>query len=379
MDRSAFQEANVGGITVKNRIFRSATHEGTAGKGGAVSEAIVDMYRELSEGEVGLIITGFMSFSRLDNPSTRTVLLDDDSKIPELRKMTDMVHARGTKIVTQMAHVGSQLTHPPTGTVYAASDVVDPINGIKPTPFTAEQIGGFVREFGEAALRAKRAGFDGVQIHGAHGYLISKFLSPAFNRRTDAYGGSPENRARIVVEILREIKDRCGADYPVWIKLNCSDFGRNDEGLIFEDALVIAEKIAGEGIDAIELSGGTMTGAHSPARSRQHEAYHLDYAKKVTEAVDVPVILVGGIRNPDTIETILEETRIEAVSLCRPLIREPGLVKRWMEGDRKDAACVACNGCFNPKGAVCFFTLEGEERESQKEFMKMMASMGKES
>ncbi len=154
--------------------------------------------------------------------------------------------------------------------------------------------------------------------------------------------------------------------------MNCSDFGKNDEGLNFDDFLIAAKELSGQGIDAIELSGGTMDGVHSACRLKNHEAYHLEYAKKLTEEVDTSVILVGGLRNFEKIEEILSKTDIEAVAISRALIREPGLVKRWMDGDLKKADCVACCGCLNPNGTRCFFELEGEEREAQKEVMKAM-------
>ena len=376
MKKTPFQKTTIGGIEVKNRIFRSATHENMADKGGKVSGRLTQMYRDLSEGETGLIITGFMGFSKSDNLSPLTVLLKDDDSVNQLKELTDMVHSYGTKIVTQISHVGSQITHgTPSGTVYAPSDVVDPVNGIQPTPFTINQIKELIEEFGEAALKAKKAGFDGVQIHGAHGYLLSKFLSPVYNTREDEYGGSPENNVRIIVGILKEIKAKCGQDYPVWIKLNCSDFGRDDSGLVYDDFIIAARTLSENSLDAIELSGGTFTGTYSPCRTKKHETYHLDYAKKLKKEVDIPVILVGGVRSIDTLESVLADTDIEAVSMCRPLIREPNLVKRWMAGDRKDAACIACNGCFNPNGTRCFFELEGEEKENQKVMMKMINSM----
>jgi 2,4-dienoyl-CoA reductase-like NADH-dependent reductase (Old Yellow Enzyme family) len=370
----AFEGAKIGGINVKNRIFRSATHENMA-KSGRVSPAMTTMYKNLSEGEIGLIITGYMNFSESDNPFPQTMSIGNDDVIPELKALTDMVHENCTRIVAQLSHLGSQLTYAPSGPVFAPSDAIDPINGIQPEPFSVDQIQKLVKEFGEAALRAKKAGFDGVQIHGAHGYLLSKFLSPVYNKRTDDYGGSPLKNARIIVDILKEIKTQCGKDYPVWVKLNCSDFGRNGEGLTFDDFLIAVKEIADNGIDAIEVSGGTMTGEHSPCRSKKHENYHLNYAKKLTKTVDTPVILVGGFRNIETIESVLSETALEAVSMCRPLIREPGLVKRWMGGERKIAACVACNGCFNPNGTRCYFELEGEEKANQKEIMKIINSM----
>ncbi len=374
--KTTFENAVVGRVEVKNRIFRSATHEGTAEEG-QISDQMLDMYRELAQGDVGLIITGYFGFSKTDHHNKGTVVLSNDSPISNFEKLTETVHKHGSKIVTQINHAGSQLLSPPDGPVYGPSEVVDPLSGIKPIPFTENQISDLITEFSDAALMAKKAGFDGVQIHGAHGYLLSKFLSPAHNKRTDEYGGTPVKNARIILEILNEIKLKCGKDYPVWIKLNSSDFHPTDEGMTEEDFLLISKELSKNGIDAIEVSGGTLTGKHKPSRSKKHAAYHLESAEVLAENVSVPVILVGGLRNIDTIDRIMAETKIAAVSMSRPLIREPKLIKRWEAGDRKDAACIACNGCYNPNGTICFFELGEEEKAAQKEIIKFLSSLGK--
>lgn len=375
--KKSLSSATVGGIEVRNRIFRSATHEGCAEKN-KVSDRLVRMYTDLSEGGAGLIITGYFGVSATDNQGPHTVSLTDDSCIPGLQRLAETVHQHGSRIVAQLNHATSQIFFAPRGPVYGPSDATDPATGIKPLPFTTEQIRGLVSEFGEAALRAKKAGFDGVQIHGAHGYLLSKFLSPVFNTRTDEYGGSPEKNRKIVLDVLEEIKKKCGKDFPVWIKLNCSDFDHAGEGLDTEGFVEVSKALAEKGIDAIEVSGGTFAGKFTPCRSKKHSAYHLNEAKILKGAVDVSVILVGGLKNIDSIEQILTETGIEAVSMSRPFIREPDLVKRWMEGDLKDSACISCNGCFNPKGTQCFFNLSEEEKAVQKEIMKFMGPAKKE-
>jgi 2,4-dienoyl-CoA reductase-like NADH-dependent reductase (Old Yellow Enzyme family) len=376
--QKAFAPARVGGIDVKNRIVRSATHEGTA-KDNTVSDGILAMHRDLAEGGVGLIITGYVCVSKTDNPGPTTVTATFDSCIDGLRTWADTVHGYGSKIVAQLNHATTQIFSKPQGTVYGPSAVADPVTGITPVPFTTEQVKELVREFGDAAYRLKTAGFDGVQIHGAHGYLVNRFLSPAFNTRDDEYGGSPENNRRLAIEILSAIKSRCGADFPVWIKLNGSDFAKDGKGFDRDMFLALSRDLAENGINAIEVSGGTLFGEHSPSRPKSHTAYHLDFARDLLKTVDVPVILVGGLRNINTIETLLSETGIQAVALSRSLIREPALVNRWMNGDLRDAECVSCNGCFNPKGTRCFFHLSEDEKAFQKRLMKLMGAMGKKS
>ncbi|WP_372714675.1 NADH:flavin oxidoreductase [Ilyobacter sp.] len=370
--KNTFEPAIIGGIEVKNRIFRSATY-GAYAVDNKPSQKTIELYENLSKGDVGLIIFGYAVFSSTDHYAGNVPVIKDDTMI-NLKKVTDTVHQYGTKIVAQINHSGAQLFAPPEGPVYGPSEYVDPLSGITATAFSIEQIKEFVKEFGKAALISKEAGFDGVQIHGAHGYLLSKFLSPTFNKRTDEYGGDTKRNMQIVVDIFKEIKTTCGKDFPVWIKLNSSDFETEDKGLTEEEFLVIGEELSKVGMDAIEVSGGTATGFYSAMRSLRHSAYHLESAKKLSEKVDSSVILVGGIRDVDTIDSILEDTKIEGISISRALVKEPGLVKRWQDGDRSPAKCVACNGCLNFKGLQCYFDLSPEEQEEQKPIMKMMQS-----
>lgn len=362
----------IGNIQAKNRIIRSATFEGRAIKGKAGPD-LINMYKNLAAGEVGLIITGYMVFSTTDHPNSKTVTIGADADLDSLKNISDTVHDHGSKIVMQISHQGSQLHQIPRSPVFGASAVSDPISGIVPDAFSREQIATLVHEFGAAALRAKEAGFDGVQIHGAHGYMLSKFMSPVYNLRDDEYGGSVLNRARIVKEILKEIKKTCGMGFPVWIKLNSNDFDRNENGLGESDFMAIAGELIDNGIDAIEVSGGTFAGTYSPCRSKKHVAYHLDAAKRLADVTDTSIILVGGVRNIDGIESILTDTNIAAVSMSRPFIREPYLVKRWMEGDLKDPSCISCNGCFNPEGTTCFHDLPKEKKSIQKEITKLFS------
>lgn len=369
--KQVFEPVIVGGIKVKNRVFRSATYEGYTNNN-QPDARFYEMYEDLSKGEVGLIITGYMVFAQTDHfPQNVTVI--NSTTVPSWKKLTDVVHNNGTKIVAQLNHATSQVMPSPEGEVfYGPSEYSDPVTGVAVTAFSSEQIEELVQEFGIAASLAQSAGFDGVQIHGAHGYLLNKFLSPTFNKRTDRYGGDLSGRMQIVVDILAEIKKRCGKEFPVWIKLNSSDFQLDGKGVTEDEFIITAEVLSKNGIDAIEVSGGSMVGKHSVARSKKYSAYHLQSAKKVTREAGADIIVVGGMRELGIIEDILSETNIAAVSLSRPLVREPGLVKRWMDGDHSKAKCVACNGCFNPSGLRCFFDLTAEEKEGQKAIMKMV-------
>lgn len=369
MKKHIFEPTVLGGIEAKNCIVRSATYEGMAA-GGCPNDDMFAMYEALAAGGTGVLVSGWISVAASDHPTHNMVILRDDAAIPSLEKLVSIAHAHGAKMVAQLNHAGAQLFHVPETPVYVPSVVEEQVGSFALQPFTEEQIAVLVGEFGDAAVRAQKAGFDGVQLHCAHGYLFSKWMSPAYNRRTDAYGGNTENNIRIVLEVLADIKKKCGADYPVWVKMNSDDFF--PEGVTEEMFITYAKLLEQHGIDAIEVSGGTRDGEHSPCRSKKHAAYHLEAAKRLTGEVDTDVILVGGMRNVSQAEEIMATTDLSGIAMCRPLIREPNLIARWAAGDREDATCVACNGCFNPFGTRCIFSLTDEERAELKEMMKKL-------
>jgi len=207
-----------------------------------------------------------------------------------------------------------------------------------------------------------------VQLHGAHGYLINQFLSPLTNRRTDEYGGGIENRSRFLLEVYRTVREAVGPGYPVLIKLNASD--NLPGGLESDDAVYAAGKLAQAGIDAIEVSAGTpASGKGTPARQKIDrpgmEAYNLDPARLVKEAVGCPVMVVGGFRSFEVSEKALSDHGMDYIAMARPLVREPGLPERWLQGDRSPARCISCNSCFKPgvQGEGIYCVIEKKERE----------------
>ena len=364
-----FEETQIKGMVLANRFVRSATWEGMAGDDGSATPRLIDCMAALAGGGVGLIISSHAYVHREGQAGPWQLGVYSDDLIPGLTALADAVHENNGKIVLQLAHAGffadARLTgHPPL----AASN----IEGIAKSPrkeLTAEEIGQIVRAFAEGAARAKKAGLDGVQIHAAHGYLLSQFLSPAFNRRTDDYGGSIENRARALMDVLRAVRGAVGPDYPVLVKLNGRDF--IDNGLDLEDSLQAGRMLAKGGIDAIELSGGFLTGGKlSPSRtgihSEEKEAYFRQEAKAFREQTGVPLILVGGNRSFQTAERIVAEGTADYISLSRPLIREPGLINRWKSGNLAKSACISCNQCFGPgiAGEGIYCVAEKKEKSS---------------
>jgi 2,4-dienoyl-CoA reductase-like NADH-dependent reductase (Old Yellow Enzyme family) len=282
--------------------------------------------------------------------------------------MVDAVHGAKGKMVAQISHAGFFANAKWSG----ASPVgVSPADAYAKSPrriLTEREIREIVESFGRAARRARETGFDGIQLHAAHGYLMSQFLSPVFNKRTDSYGGPVENRARALVETLHEVRSAVGKDYPVLVKLNSED--GLEAGLTVEDSLEVGRRLQNEGIDAVEVSGGTVVSETlNPSRpgikSEEKEAYFRNAAKAFKEALDVPIILVGGIRSPGLAEKLLEQGVADYFSMSRPLIREPALVKRWASGDRAKARCLSDNQCFRPgrEGQGVYCVTERKEKE----------------
>jgi 2,4-dienoyl-CoA reductase-like NADH-dependent reductase (Old Yellow Enzyme family) len=367
-----FETSEINGMKLANRFVRSATWEGMAADDGACMPKLIGLMVNLAKGGVGLIITSHAYVSPEGQAGPWQLGVYKDELISGLTEMTKAVHDHGGEIVMQLAHAGYFANAKLTGqTPIAPSNAEGFAKGPR-QEMTADEIQGVVKAYGAAAKRAQTAGFDGVQIHCAHGYLLSQFLSPAFNQRKDEYGGGILNRARALIEVLREIRQVVGKDYPVLVKMNCQDFIEN--GLQPEDSLQAGKMLVENGIDAIELSGGVLIGGKlSPSRmgikSEEKEAYFQNEARTFKREVNAPLILVGGNRSFQVAERIVNEGVADYISLCRPLIREPDLVNRWKSGDLSKAACVSDNMCFEPamKGDGIYCLTEERERKKNSE------------
>ncbi|MFP4194810.1 MAG: NADH:flavin oxidoreductase [Desulfosalsimonas sp.] len=343
-----FEITEINTMTLKNRFVRSATYEGLAEEDGAVTPALTKMMVDLAKGGVGLIISSHAYVSRQGKAGPGQLGVYKDELVPGLSEMADAVHDAGGKIILQIAHAGYHAFVQDAGQTPCAPSEL----GISKTPrhaLTAEEITQIKENFIMAAQRAKTAGFDGVQIHAAHGYLLSQFLSPYYNRRTDDYGGPAENRARAVIEILRAVRQAVGKDFPVLIKMNCRDFHEN--GLELEDSLKSAQMFEENGIDAIELSGGLLINKRfTPSRTGRDtenpEPYYEEEAREFKKKINAPLILVGGNRSCNAAERIISGGVADYIAMARPLIREPGLINRWESGRRESSACISDNQCF---------------------------------
>ena len=348
-----FESATLNGMTLKNRFVRSATFEAMADHDGVCKPELAELLVELAKGDVGLIIIGFAYVNRIGRSRPGQTGVYADTLIPALTDLTADVHKAGGKIVIQIMHAGCNSFSVSKGEKAIGPWPAKMPQNIECRAMTKDEIAETIADFVNAAVRSKKSGFDGVQLHAAHGYLLSQFLSPFFNKRTDEYGGSLENRARIIVEILRGIRSAVGSDYPVMIKINSDDYLQG--GFTVSELLQVAAVLEAEGIDAIELSGGTHLSPAEYSFSRKtgivpedKELYFAEAARLYREKIRVPLMLVGGIRSYSIAERVIDEGLADYVSLCRPLIREPHLIRRWQSGDTARAACISCNECFTP-------------------------------
>jgi len=358
MQKILFTPFTINGLTFKNRTIRSATNDYLADREtGTVTSRQIDLYTELARGKVGGIISGFLFIHPSGKSSPGQTGIFSDNHVSGLSELTRAVHKEGGKIIAQLVHGGRQARPKYCGgEVIAPSKVEDTKTRIIPREMTEKEIHTMVQWFIDGAVRSKEAGFDGIQLHGAHGYLLSQFISPHTNRRQDSYGGTTENRCRILIDIIQGIREKLGDKYPLMIKLNTDDFIPG--GLVKNESARVAEILDRNGIDAIEISGGMVESEGSPTtrkdiNSPEEEAYFKEYADAVRSHVKCPLILVGGIRSIDIMENILSRNSADMVALCRPFIREPDLIRKLEIGEQTKAACISCNKCFNPRGLAC--------------------------
>jgi 2,4-dienoyl-CoA reductase-like NADH-dependent reductase (Old Yellow Enzyme family) len=351
-----FTPVRIGIVSVPNRFVRSATHDFMAEEDGSITDRNVALFSKLAEGEVGLIITGHAYVNAAGKASPRQIGVHEDRLIEGLSRIPRAVHCFPTRIFLQIAHAGRQTKEKICGCVpVAPSAVYEPVFKLMPRAMSHDEVKASVDDFIQAGRRAKEAGFDGVQLHVAHGYLLSSYISPHTNRRQDEYGGSLLNRLRIVREVLRGLKSLAGPDFPVIAKLNSSDF--LEQGLSIDEAIQMSEVLQADGLDGLEVSGGTseagLGSIWKGLRSPQEEGYFADSASRFKAVLKIPVFGLGGFRTFAVMERAVEQGKVDLVSLSRPLIREPDLVKRFRLGEAQKSDCISCNKCLNPRGIKC--------------------------
>ena len=348
-----FSSGKIGSVLVKNRIVRSATFSHMAEKYGYIGERNLKLYEELAKGGTGLIITEATAVDPGGAGGPYQVCLYEDSHMSGHKKLANLIHnIDDTKVAIQIQHTGRLGSHPKYPTI-GPSPILYKETGITPKELTTEEVKHCIEKFVITGLRAYECGYDLVQLHSAHGYLLNNFISPYTNLRTDDYGGDTQHRVKILKEIYHGIRDEVGKKFPIAIKFQSQDFIPN--GISIEEGIEIAKLLSDIGFDAIEPSGGTrealyFTKNSTPSKlikKTEDENYFLPFAKKIkTFMENTALILVGGIRDPLIAEKILQEGDADFISLCRPLIYEPDLPNRWKNGDVTPAKCISCNSCF---------------------------------
>ncbi len=365
MNPDIFEPYRIGSLELRNRFMRSATWDGTADCSGAVTDVSVALYQKLGQGEIGLIVTGHAYVSPQGQADMGQYGAHSNDMIPGLSRLAEVGQREGGKIALQLTHAGinSVCLQKKGITIPAVSRRADLDRPHQ--EMTDKDIEALIAEFAEAAVRAREAGFDAVQIHAAHGYLLSQFISPLFNFRGDRWGGSPENRSRFHLEVVRGIRRATGRDFPLLIKFGVQDDAPG--GLTLDEGIEAARQLEIAGIDAIEISAGiaspnTPAGGvlHTPGKNSKERAFFRERASLVRRTVKIPVAVVGGIRSPEMAQDIVNSRDADMIAMARPFIREPGLVARWKKGEREPARCISCRECL-------FTTEAGELLECQEQ------------
>jgi 2,4-dienoyl-CoA reductase-like NADH-dependent reductase (Old Yellow Enzyme family) len=373
-----FEPLQLGNMQIRTRFVHSATCESVSEESGAATDALINRYRTLARGEVGLIITGFMYVHPLGQCYKYQTGVHTDEMIPGLKRLVDAIHEEGGAVVFQLAHGGRHaradlIGQTPMG---PSNRPRDPVYFFNPKKMTEAQIDEVIQAFAQATRRAVEAGADGVQIHGAHGYLLSQFLSPFFNDRQDAWGGSDENRFRLLREVVLAAREAMPEGMLLLVKLNGRDHTPK-EGITPPLAARYAGWLADLGVDGLEVSCGTTAHAvwnlfrgdvpvdelarafpwwqqplakmilkQSAGKFDLEEGYNLEAARVIRAAVgSTPLSVVGGMRSLRHMEQVVEGGDADLISMSRPFIREPFLVKRFREGQTEVAACQSCNLC----------------------------------
>jgi len=368
-----FSPGKIGNVQIKNKIIRSATWVARATEDGYITDDFIEYYSKLAKGGVGLIISGYIAVDLEGAATPRMARLYNDSYIPGQKTFVKSIHEYSdVKIAAQIAHTGSNIYNKDFEPV-GPSPIWNNIRKKLCRELTTEEVRNVIKRFVETGCRAYEIGYDMVQIHGAHGYLLSDFVSPVYNKRTDEFGGDYQKRAKILVDIFNQLRDELGKNYPIFIKLNTRDY--MEGGLELDEAKKIAKILIDTGYEAIEPSCGRFKVRFSrrktyPAvmlKSAEDENYFLPNVKTLKPVMkNRPIILMGGVRNPLAAEKILKEKTADFIAMCRPLIYEPDLPNRWKSGDTSPALCISCNACLGVTRASNTYCVTKKKLEEKK-------------
>lgn len=353
--RKLFEENKLGNLKLKNRLVRAATQDSFGARDGLVVQKQIDHVHDIVKHDLGMFITGHVCVMENGRANPFQSCMYEDIFIEGQSKIAATIKKENTVAILQISHAGcsafTKNPFSPSGIPYFF-DKKHPIDKEKQEKLivmTKDDIEEVKQAFAKAAKRAKLAGYDGVQLHFAHSYLVSQFLNPLYNEREDEYGGSKENRIRFGLEIIKEVKKEVGEDYPILIKIN-SNIEENDNEFE-EDFLYYIKELDKAGVSAIEVSGWNFT----PLGREGLEKYYLERTKKAAELVNTPIIMLGGVRNKKDAEDILN-TSIKYISLARPFISEPDASLKLKNNEK--LRCISCSKCFTlylKEGRMCIF------------------------
>jgi 2,4-dienoyl-CoA reductase-like NADH-dependent reductase (Old Yellow Enzyme family) len=363
-----FTPGRIGTLTLPNRLVRSATAERMADADGRPRPQLGALYEELARGGVGLIITGHMYIHPSGKAHPEMTGIYADELIPGLAELAGAVHRAGGKVFVQINHGGMQCSRETVPETIAPSAVDASFLERPAREMTPGEIALLIQAYRQAARRAQEAGFDGVQIHGAHGYLIGQFLSPFVNHRTDEWGGDGEGRTRFLRAVCQAVREQVGPDYPVAIKLGMMD--GVEGGLTAGNGARVVAALEEMGIGGIEISGGIGGGRNintrAGIRSEADEAYFRPLARQARPATRLPIMLVGGFRSRSVMEEVLGAGDADFISLCRPLICEPDLPNQLRTGMQERSRCISANRCWAERegeGIACKCPIEEMNNE----------------
>jgi 2,4-dienoyl-CoA reductase-like NADH-dependent reductase (Old Yellow Enzyme family) len=348
MVTTLFTPGKIGKMRLPNRLVRSATAEFMADADGRPKPELKELYRELVRGGVGLIITGHMYIDPGGKANPEMTGIYSDELLPGLTELVQTVHDEGGHVVVQINHGGMQCSRQTVqGTIAPSAIEVDFLK--QPArEMTVAEIELVIDTFAQAARRAKAAGFDGVQIHAAHGYLVSQFLSSFVNKRTDEWGGGLQGRMRFLREVCRAVRQQVGPGYPVLTKLGLADMIKG--GLTLEEGLQVVAALESMGLDAVEISAGiggrTASSVRTGIRTEADEGYFRPSAQEARRVTRLPIILVGGFRSRKVMEDVLAAGDADFISMCRPLICEPDFPNRLRHDLQERSSCISANRCW---------------------------------
>ena len=345
--KSLFSTVRIGKLDLKNRIVMPPMATNFAVTDGKVNDRHIAYYVRRSQGGVGYITFEHTGIVKEGKASPGMALIDGDDKIPLFKKLVDAVHKEGGKIFIQINHAGRQTSASITGApIVGPSAIPCPVRKEMPHPLSVGEIQGLVEAFRQAARRVKEAGADGVEVHMAHGYLLCQFLSPFSNQRGDEYGGTPEKRMKMPIEVLKAVRKTVGPDFPIVCRLSADEYV--DGGLKLDDSIPIAKALEKNGVDALHISA-----CIAPSGYLNHPPYYVGegvftyLAEGIKGAVKIPVITVGRIRTPELANQVIEDGKADLVSMGRALIADPFLPKKAMDGKTEDIIpCISCNRCI---------------------------------